>query len=230
VHPDDTYVYATDTSSNSLFVVETAGVTLAKTLSFNSTYISDVAVHPCGDFAYVTEWQYEEPFFGDGWITRIETAGHTKVAGLGFGEFNGWGSGRVEALAISPAGDRLYAALPFIGEISVIDTATFRQVDTISLSSVSDLIFRMAVSAAGDRLYALGGLGVSVFSLPSGAFVTTVLLTGGGALTIHPNGASVLISRESSHELAVMDTATNTLSGAIPVYCPLGMDIMDGTR
>jgi len=91
---------------------------------------------------------------------------------------------------------------------------------------MADLVYHMEINMAGDRLYALGELGVSVFSLPSGALVTMVSLTGGSALAVHPDGASVFISRNSSNELAVMDAATNTLSGAIPVHCPAGLAVL----
>jgi DNA-binding beta-propeller fold protein YncE len=215
IGPTDSYVYATDWNAG-LFVVSTVGLTLTTTVSLSGA--SDVVANPAGGYVYVARTIPGEPF-PVGAVTRVETTGHTSAGNLTMGL-------NVYALAISPSGDRLYAFVAdlFTVYISVIDTATFTPIDTIE---VVDDVYHMEVNPAGDRLYALGSLGVSVFTLPSGTFVTTVPLSGGNAMTMYPNGGSLLISRNASDEIAVMSTATNTLIDTIAVDCPSGLDVGD---
>jgi YVTN family beta-propeller protein len=214
IDPFDNYIYAADWFSDSLFVVSTVGLTYTTTVTVSMA--ADVVAHPAGGYVYVAQSIFNEPFT-TGSVMRIETTGHTPAGTLTLGA-------NVYALAISPAGDRLYAYVLdfFSAYISVIDTATFAPIDTIE---TDDLVYHMAVNPAGDRLYVLGSLGLSVYTLPDGAFVTTVPMSDGVSMAVHPDGGSVLISRNASDEIAVVDTATNTLLAPIPVNCPDGLAI-----
>ena len=116
-------------------------------------------------------------------------------------------------LGVSPDGSRLYVAsrqsssyLDWRGSISVIDTETYRVVDSIAVELAPDTV---TVSRDGTRLYATHyhKNSISIIDLETHAFTRRVLRDGPIDLVLSPDGAIAYVTL--LHSLAVIDAAAN---------------------
>ena len=116
-------------------------------------------------------------------------------------------------LGVSPDGSRLYVAtrqsssyLDWRGSISVIDTETYRVVDSIAVELAPDTV---TVSRDGTRLYATHyhKNSISIIDLETHAVTRRVLRDGPIDLALSPDGAIAYVTL--LHSLAVIDAAAN---------------------
>tara|TARA_Y100000588_G_C14256520_1_gene925731 strand:+ start:69 stop:2573 length:2505 start_codon:yes stop_codon:yes gene_type:complete len=110
------------------------------------------------------------------------------------------------SLALSPSGDRLYVA-GFDGGISIIDTQSFRVLDTVGTGSAS--VFRLAVSADGEMLYATDRANSALMFVDlSTNRVTTSANTPGREtrdMVLSRDGSIVYVANQDSNDLILVD-------------------------
>ena len=123
-------------------------------------------------------------------------------------------------LGVSPDGSRLYVAtrqsssyLDWRGSISVIDTETYRVVDSIAVELAPDTV---TVSRDGTRLYATHyhKNSISIIDLETHAVTRRVLRDGPIDLALSPDGAIAYVTL--LHSLAVIDAAA-TVAKSPPI-------------
>lgn len=129
-----------------------------------------------------------------------------------------------EGVAVTPDGKRAYVTNSEDFSVSVIDTKTDTVMDTIG--SLGNSPWGVAVTPDGKYAYVptcAGPAGVSVIDTKTNAIVTTVLTPGCPLeIAISPNGRVAYVTDDSSNEVLVIDIATNTLTGNIPLGSSCG--------
>jgi YVTN family beta-propeller protein len=226
VNPAGTRVYVTNNASHNVSVIDTASNTVVATVAVGTNPFG-VAFNPAGTRAYVANQ-------GGNNVSVIDTASNTVVATVAVGTVpNGVG--------VNPAGTRAYVGNQFSNNVSVIDTATNTVIATVAVGSGP---VGVAVNPAGTRAYVanLNGNNVSVIDTGSNTVVATVavgavpyafgvFITPGGTPTPTP-GPFAYITNHGSHNVSVIDTASNTVVATVAVgFGPLGVAVNPaGTR
>src|SRR5262249_41635190 len=105
--------------------------------------------------------------------------------------------------------------------LHLVDAATFTLRQSIS---IANSFVGVAFTPGGDTIYVGGGASndVKIFrQQPDGSFAAggTVVIAGSepSGLSVTPDGARVYVALNMSNEVAVIDTATNTLVNRVPV-------------
>jgi bacillolysin len=126
-------------------------------------------------------------------------------------------TGTADAIALSPAGDRLYVVHGYPAmTVSVVDTATDAVVGTIPLGVVQAM--GASVSPDGSRLYVTtyGSNSVKVINTATNSIVTTVPvgnLPMGSAVS--RNGAFIYALNLNANTLSVVNAATNNVAATV---------------
>jgi len=123
--------------------------------------------------------------------------------------------GSVEALAVSPDGQRLYVARFNRDELLVVRTDSLLVMDTIP---VGDWPTALAINRAGNRLYAacLEGDCVSVIGLPELTTLATIVVgRRPAALAVSLDDSFVFVACRDNDSLVIIDAATNTVGKTI---------------
>jgi YVTN family beta-propeller protein/YD repeat-containing protein len=129
-----------------------------------------------------------------------------------------------DQIALNPQGTRLYVL--YSGVVGVIDTATLSQVGTIAVANTPT---RLTFDRTGRRLYAIGNsASVSVIDPSANQVVATIAIPIGSMR----NMVFTLDGSKAYMGVAVIDTATNTVSTRLSFGAPLRAIAMspDGQR
>jgi cysteine-rich repeat protein/YVTN family beta-propeller protein len=198
--PDGTRLY---TTSGGVVVIDTTTNTEVTTITHafidNPT---NVAVTPDGSKLYVGN------AFG-GKIVVIDTASNTVIGSVA-------AAGSTRGVDVLPDGSKVYVTDEFV--VRVISTATDTELTSIPMSSQATGI---AVHPDGTRVYVSTIAGLTVVDSATDSVVTSVplgLIHFGLAVT--PDGTKVYVSSYGTDEVFIVDAATNTSLGSIPVSDP----------
>ncbi|QJR16735.1 IPTL-CTERM sorting domain-containing protein [Usitatibacter palustris] len=210
VTPGPPFAYVTNLTGNNISVVSMTGLVTVATIpagcpglpgSFGPT---GIVLNAAGTRAYFT--------CGDaGQVNVLDLTTSTIVASIPIG---GSGSG----IAMNAAGTRVYASSNTTNTVAVIDTATNTVITSVPVGTVYRLT--VALSDSANRLYVPNTLGsVTVIDLATNAVAATVPAVGTSpaAVSMNPAGTRAYVSAQLSDEIVMIDTATNTVVGTIPL-------------
>jgi YVTN family beta-propeller protein/VCBS repeat-containing protein len=199
--PDGSRAYVTDIGSGTLKVIDTATNTIIASIGVGFT--SGVAVSPDGTTVYVTN-------SSNGTMSVVDTATNAVTR-----TYSGLNS--PSRVFVTPDGTKIYVA---------DDGGALRMVDTKanSLSVITTGLYPsfVAVNQNVTRAYAANPVNetVSVIDLSTKA-VTTISGMGKAAyVAVSPDGTRAYVIQRGSNyadTIAVLDTATNTVTATIPV-------------
>jgi YVTN family beta-propeller protein len=121
--------------------------------------------------------------------------------------------------------------------LHLVDADTFTLKQTIA---IANSFVGVAFSPSGRQIYVGGGASndVKLFAAaPSGTFAAagTIPVSGGAApsgLSLSPDGSRLYVALNMTHEVAVIDTATNTILGriAVGIYPYTTVQSADGSK
>jgi YVTN family beta-propeller protein len=203
---DAPFAYITNSSGNSVSVVDTATDTTVGSPIPVGTSPTGVAVNPSGTRVYVTNLASDT-------VSVIDTLTNT-VAGPAIAVGDG-----PRGIAVNPSGTKVYVANQNGDSVSVIDATTGGVGTTIS---VGDFPWGLAVNPAGTRVYVTNWLGnsVSVIDASTNSVIGSAIVVGERprGIVVNPAGTRVYVANNNSDTVSVIDTATNTVLGSpIPV-------------
>ena len=232
VAPDGSRVYVTDSGFQPAFnadgsiayyfpettvsVIDTATYTVTNTIEVGQLPVS-VVVSPDGKRVYVGYPGGPTP------VRVIDTDTNTVISET----TNLWGS---SALAVSPDGKHVYVAgLHQYDAVSVIDT-TSNTVEPLASLPGGASASAIAISPDGTRLYVTSqdwtssSSSLSVLDAADGAVIATIPLSTHSddgqpsqGVAVSPDGKRVYVVDPSTDSVLEVDTATNTVTGSIPV-------------
>ena len=209
IAPDGSFVYAGDTRSHCVSVIETATKRVVGKVRVSSDP-RGVAVTPDGAFVYVASDS----------VSVIGTAGNAIVATIRVGSLT-------EEVAISPDGAFVYVT-DFFGSctpgtwfgrcgVSVIETATNSVIDTIRVGRRP-----LGVAFTPDGAFAYvanrGSNTVSVISTQSRSVVGRVHVGSyPSGVAVTPDGSHVYVTDQFADSVTVIETATNRVLSTVAV-------------
>jgi cysteine-rich repeat protein/YVTN family beta-propeller protein len=210
--------YVPSSSTGDLWIVDTATDAATNILPMGTTFIQSAVVSPDGATVYVGGLNSPGVLVVDAVSETLEPSIPTTSP---IGHY---------ALALNPAGTRLYAAN--VG-ITVIDTTTNTEVTTIIHTDI-DNPTNLAVTPDGSKLYVTNAFGGDIVVISTATNTVLTSIPGGGNLRgvdIHPDGSKAYVSDDVS-AVRVISTATDTQITSIPTASvPLGIRVSpDGSR
>ncbi|MDP9268494.1 MAG: PxKF domain-containing protein [Acidobacteriota bacterium] len=216
--------YVSNTSSNSVSVIDTASFAVTSTITVGTNPYG-VAITPDGTRAYVAN-------YGSASVSVIDTTNNSVVTTVAVGA-NPYG------VAISPDGTRAYVSNGVSGTVSVIDTGSNAVIATVTVAGGNSHLREVAISPDGSRVYVASQANgtVSVIDTATNTVVATVAVgLEPVGVVITPDGAHAYVTvGQNQHEpffVSVINTASNTVTATIPVGgAPTLLAITrDGTR
>jgi YVTN family beta-propeller protein len=205
VDPVGTTVYVTNFSSSLVSVIDAATNAVVDSIPVGNNP-SGIAVHPSGGVVYVANSL-------SGTVSIVDPALGAVVDTIPVGT-------QPEGLALDPSGGWLYVANGGSDTVSVIDTGLAAVVATVPVGVLPSGI---AVHPNGSRVYVhnLSGT-VSVIDSTTHAVVATVTIGAGTPLSfqglgVEPSGRRLYVARPGANAVAIVDTATNTVTGSVAV-------------
>ncbi|SEP69883.1 40-residue YVTN family beta-propeller repeat-containing protein [Lentzea xinjiangensis] len=140
--------------------------------------------------------------------------------------------GQPQGLAVHPDNHVLYVANAQDGTVGLVDTATAFQTSAVPVGGLPQ---HLAISPDGKRLY------VSAMHLGQGTPGTLSVIDtttnqvagaldvgrGAGGIAVTPDGATAYLALPKERSVAVVDTATMTVSKRLPIHA-LGVAIAQG--
>ncbi|MFM7519530.1 MAG: beta-propeller fold lactonase family protein [Planctomycetota bacterium] len=202
VNPAGTFAYVTNSTGNSVAVVDTATNAVTATIAVGNAPWG-VAFNPAGTRAYVTN------HFGDS-VSVIDTATNTVTATIAVG-INPIG------VAVNPAGTLAYVVNIGSNSVSVIDTATNTVTATIG---VGVFPIWVAFNPAGNGAYVTNAVGdsVSLIDTATNTVAATIAVgTGPDGVAVNPAGTIAYVTNRGGNSVSVIDTVTNTVTATIAV-------------
>jgi YVTN family beta-propeller protein len=154
ITPDGTRVYIT--SERNIEVIDSKTEFRLLTVIHGEGFTSGVAFSPNSTRAYVGVVEHShgiDPAPNKHFVDVIDTATNKVIAHIDVGRGQ-----TVGAIAVSPDGTRVYAAVG--GNVSAIDTATNKIIGTLAGVHTNSMV----ISADGTRLYLTGNNSVTVIS------------------------------------------------------------------
>ena len=205
VTPDGTRVYVTSLLNGGVSVIDTATNTVITTIPVGA-FLGGLAITSDGERVYVLQRV--------GIVSVIDTATNTVVANIPVG------SGAFD-IAITPDDSRAYVghgdAPLFTPSVTVIDTATNTVIGVIPVGAGPTNI---AITPDGTRAYITPPVFNAVFVLD---LVSNIVIASiptmdlpPSDLAITPDGTRVYVVNQL-RTLSIIDTATNTVIGAVPI-------------
>ncbi len=209
IAPDGSFVYAGDTRSHSVSVIETATHRVVGTVRVGSDP-RGVAITPDGAFAYAANWSANT-------VSVIETATKRVVGKVRV-------SSDPRGVAVTPDGAFVYVASD---SVSVIGTAGNAIVATIRVGSPTE---EVAISPDGAFVYVtdffgsctpgtwFGRCGVSVIETATNSVIDTIRVGRrplGVAFT--PDGAFAYVANRGSNTVSVISTQSRSVVGRVHV-------------
>ncbi|MFD4144101.1 beta-propeller fold lactonase family protein [Streptomyces sp. NPDC058572] len=211
VSPDGRYVYTANTSSNTVSVIDTTDNSVTD-IALTGTP-RRLAVSPNGRYVYTANTSSNT-------VSVIDTTDNN-VTDIPYVDAD------VLSVAVSPSGTRLYVGigtqLSETDTVSVIDTATNTEVDSIDLAGSDAYPHALVVSADGERLYTanLGTSSVSVIDTATNTVATDIALTTPPAdVAITPDDTRVYTTDTGTplhpDTVTAIDTLTETVIDTFP--------------
>ncbi|MBK8969016.1 MAG: beta-propeller fold lactonase family protein [Lewinellaceae bacterium] len=199
------FAYITSISPvNAISVIDLSTNTVVATIPVG-TDPQGVSVSPDGSRVYITNRVSNT-------VSVIDAATNTVIAAIPVGPMP-------IPITVNPAGNTVYVGTD--NGLVVIDAGTNTVSATLPLSITPRGI---VVHPDGSRIYVsqadILGTGVSVIDAGSNTLITTIPFpVGKGAegIAISPDGSWLYVANQSSDEVTVIETATNTIVATIPV-------------
>ncbi|MGW4482113.1 cytochrome D1 domain-containing protein [Rhodococcus triatomae] len=225
ITPDGTHAYVTNTSSQTVSVIDTATNAVTSTIPVGAA--NAVVITPDSTRAYVRNQ-------GGGGVSVIDTATNTVTSTIPLP----WSSSPA-TIAIAPNGAFLYATSgDSRGNISVIDTATNAVTGSMKVGQQPEGI---AFAPDASRAYILDAWGgLDVIDTSANKIVASLpTVHGPTGVAVTPEGSRVYVADVTQGKVLVIDTATNTHTDTIELvsntgqYAPSGSRVAitpDGTR
>lgn len=210
--PGGGFVYVTNYGDGTVSVVDTATLTVTATIAVTERP-DGVAVAPDGKSVYVTHDRA-----GAGLVTVIDTTANTVAGTIATGSNS-------TAIAMSGDGTRAYVVNRTSNTVSVIDTAFRVVVGTIGVGD-----FPHGIALNGSRAYVTNSVSnsVSVVDLTAMTEVLPRIPVGERPIGVSllPDGSRAYVTNFTSNTVSIIDTASNTVTGSIPVGTnPVGIAI-----
>lgn len=212
--PDGTRLYVANSGSNTVSVISTSSNTVIQTIGVGNlpTY---VAVNSAGTFAYVTNQASNT-------VSVINTATFAVVATIPVG--NG-----PTGVAVTPNGAFVYVTNNGLTElsntVSVIDASTNAVSATITTPAVP---IDVVITPDGAFAYVVSDQNPGVVSVINTATNTISASINVGVfpitIAISPDGTKAYVGNVQSHNLSVIDIASNTVTATINM--PAGKGIL----
>lgn len=197
ITPDGALAVVPVTDGSLLFVDTATGAVSVVTLG---VYAFDIAISLDGSLAYVTT--------GGALVTVVDLSTRTPVGSLLVG-----GSGY--GIALAPDGASLFVTDIFSNSITSVDIATGLVIGTVPGGSLPTEV----VARSDGRLYVGSFANSTVGTVdPAVGVFTPIALSGPGpisAIALTPDGSRLYVPRGFGSEVAIIDTATNTQTGAV---------------
>jgi len=193
-----TRAYFTDisTTPGSLLVVDTSTGGVISTATVGATPYG-VAANPAGTRLYVANQV-------DNSVTVLDAANYAVLQILsGFAGASG--------LVVKGDGTKVYVSTN--SSVTVLDTST----STTSTIGLIGTPRGIAINRTGTKVYAalLNGSFATIDTATNAVVVTASGLTQFRGIVVSPAGAKVYAASNSSNQLAILDTATNTVTTAV---------------
>jgi len=209
--PDGAFAYVPRADAKTLAVIDTKTRRVAATIPLGDVP-EGLVIDSTGAFAYVG--------IGAQWVAVVDLASRQVVARVDLG-FSKLGP---TDLAVLPGGEIVYVATQD-WYVKALDPQTNTLLTT--LTTASGDVFGLAVTPDGSRLYATEFFApaVLVVDTDTNLLVTSIPLTSRPRdIAITPDGALALVTGEQNlsptgNDVTVIDVASNTVAGAIPVGC-----------
>ncbi len=211
ISPDGTTGYVSKGGLGVVSVLNLTKDSVTRTISVPSP--SALALSPNGKELYVSTASAEGPG-----VSVISTATDA-VTGSISGLISGGSS-----LVVSPDGSSLYIMEGAYGAVAIAKTATSAVVDTVTAFDEPDAA---VLSPSGKSLYVTDGSSVAIMDTSTDAVTNSIAIgqpavgasSGVAAIAITPDGNSVYVAGTINYlgVLAVINTATDTLSGTVPI-------------
>ena len=233
VHWDGSRVYVGNQGSaseggGSISVIDTITNTVIDTIP-EQNGVDGIAITPDGTTLYATNpggHRLPPDCISDS-VSVIDVATHTVKAVIEVGD-HPWG------LTISPDGSRVYVANAHDETLSVIDTATNQVVNTVNLGDGCDAgtdhhTATPVLSPDGSMLYMIHMHSDLVSVMDTATETVIAQIDGsdqcpngsrrchGHSMAMHPNGTQLWVGYQNGNQVSILDTATNTWVGAVPV-------------
>ncbi len=230
ITPDGAKAVVTSRDGTNLSIITLA--TGAKVDVPISTRADQLEISPDGQFAYAAV------VTADGvWRVNLNTAAvqGPKLATGDMGSV-GYMAQQFSGLALSPSGNALITCNSFSNSISIIDTATWSIVKTLTIGTFPT---RASFSADGSKIYITNRDSdtVSVVSNAgaASALLATIPVGDGPFLTAAtPSGSKLYVVNWNANTIGVVNLTTNTQVSTIPIPAGQSVDGLkmspDGTR
>jgi YVTN family beta-propeller protein len=219
INPDGTKIYAVNSHSNDVSIIDAAKNKVIATVPVGSSP-QGVAVSPDGKKVYVTN-------LASNTISVIGTTSNTVISTLKIGR-------SPTGVAVSPDEKKVYVTNYGDKNVSVIDTATQTVITAISVGNGPREI---AVTPDGTKVYVANSDSgsISVIDPVTNTVVATVKVEGSPfGVAINPKGTKVYATNNGKYfsTVSVIDTSTDKVTATIPVGSdPKGIAVTpDGTK
>ena len=196
------FVYETNEFDGTVSVINAATNTVVATVTVGN-YPECIAISPDGSRIYVLNYVDSET------ISVINAATNTVIETI-------TDVPHAYRMALTPDGATLYVVNFKANTISVISTATYRTITTISAITP----IAITVSPDGKSAYVIDyGGNIDVINTSTNNITGSVPNIGDSpiALTISPDGTRVYVDNFDGDNVAVINTATNAIVSTIPV-------------
>ena len=205
VHPSGSPVFVTHNSS-------TGGTSAFDTTTFGRTAVMSGSMSSGAAINVARGHLYVANRFG---VRVLDLATYALIRQVSMGQ--GFG------VAVHPAGTTFYVALPSLGQLAIIDAASFAATFVTLTGAVTPQ--GVAVSPDGKWVYTsnYGSANVSVVNAETGAFVRNVSVgMNPYGLQFAPDSSKAYVANWGSHNVSVINTTTFTvtslsISGRAPV-------------
>jgi YVTN family beta-propeller protein len=207
VHPEGHEVWVVGASGDGVVVVDTTTNTVVQRINLGSAgdYPVDVLFGLGGAFAYVSARDGEA-------MLEIDTATYS-LTGRSIPFPANLGPGK---MALNPKTGQIYLVDWYDGTLYEIDPTTMLVTDDNQM--VGGSLWDLIVDSAGSNIYVTDRSTDQVHVVStSGLAVVTSVLVGDDpwGIDITPDDALVFVANEDSHDVTVIDTATNTATASI---------------
>ncbi|MBX9781064.1 MAG: beta-propeller fold lactonase family protein [Chitinophagaceae bacterium] len=222
VSPDQSKVYLTNASSNTVSVINTTTNTISATINVDNVPIG-IAISPDGTKVYVAN-------NGSNTLSVINSATNTVTATVSVGNTPG-------GIAVSQDGSKVYVANSSDNTVSVINAATNTVTATIAVGRNP---FGITLSPDGSKLYVVNSADATVSAVNTATNTVTATIAVGRnpfAIAVSPDGSKLYVSNGEDGSLSVINTTTNTVTATINLNSslsrsgPLAISVSsDGTK
>jgi YVTN family beta-propeller protein len=196
--PDDTRIYFTNPTNDTLQIVDTAADTVSSVMVQNTT--GSLAITPNGAKVYVSN------VFSNS-ISVLNTSTETVATTIGSVSFP-----RTLAASLT----RVYVNTGFGADMGSIDVTTDSVLGSLAVPSATSIAF----TPSGDRAYVASNSGNVVYPITTATDTVGSTIAVGSTptfLAVNPTGSKVYVANLASNNISVINVATNTVTNTISV-------------